>query len=359
MTVVDDGRIALARSSLRCLLETVAPCSRIYRLLPWRPPLRQLRTGSAVFKGQQLTSVIGRAVDAQAILAIQRDHGHHFNDIHLSACWSRLGKLARENRRERVGQQPSTSQESRQSHQPYTSLVELLVPLRKQTIHMLRDRRMRPRTLSNIAHGVVRSGVQSDALWHAIGTASCTLVGRMTPQELTNLAWSFASSGHASPMLFDELATVAGRHIDDFTPQGLSILAWSYATAGHRAPMLFDVLAEATSRRAATFDVQSIFNITWAFATANHSAPTLFHALLPRAVLLATASSFPPLETAMTAWAYTTAGHSAPALFSALSQVTLVLTVALTPTLTTRATLTLTTPRPRSPPRSHRTLRIG
>ena len=96
----------------------------------------------------------------EALLCIYCMYESHLNHIHLSACWSSLGHLAK------------------QSANKYWlhNYAEALEPLAKHTTQTVDARKMHSRELANIAYGAARSmkGKHDNmgALFMALGRAA-------------------------------------------------------------------------------------------------------------------------------------------------------------------------------------------
>ena len=94
----------------------------------------------------------------EALLCIYSTYESHLNHIHLSACWSSLGHLAK------------------QSANKYWlhNYAEALEPLAKHTTQAVDARKMNSRALANIACGAASSnkGKHMGALFMALGRAA-------------------------------------------------------------------------------------------------------------------------------------------------------------------------------------------
>jgi len=191
--------------------------------------------------------------------------------IHLSALWSRLGKLR--GRDEVV----------------CDAHVEQLV---RQTVRVLGT--FGSRLIANTAHGAAKFGL-----------------GGKTPSLFGPLAEA------ATRSIDGFLAAKAASSIDSFNAQAVANTAWAFATAGHDAESLFTALAATAASSIDSFNAQDVANTAWAFATACVSASPLYAALARRA--RDQLHTFQPLDLSMTAWAFATAREPADDLFEAIA----------------------------------------
>ena len=183
-----------------------------------------------------------------------------FNHIHLSACWNKLGHLARDS--EDWYQQPSNA--------------EALESLLKHTLVTVQGSEIEARQLANIAHGVVKSGAFKDrsdsmrALMTALAGSLRAQLGSCNAQELANVAWAFAKSGQVDAELFAALAATAQQqwYLENFNAQEAANITWAFATAGHSDTKLFQALGGLVEERLDSFSTQGLANTAWAFAKA-------------------------------------------------------------------------------------------
>lgn len=259
----------------------------------------------ANISSRSITAEITRASSPHRLLAVHQEHAKAFNDIHLSACWSRVSKLAKQHQQDDA---------------------QLLTRLREQSLAMIREGCLSSRALSNIAHALaVRSPLPPEPwgeMWDAIARSATRRVDDFNEQEMCNLAWAFSSAQRASSPagrdLFNAVSEAGSRRAARFTPLDLSLLAWAFARAQQPAPHLFDALEEVAIRSATKFTPLHLFNLTWAYSTLGHPAPRLYGALAHAGAVMA--ADFEPHQAALTAWAYANAGHPAPELFDALAE---------------------------------------
>ena len=146
-------------------------------------------------------------------------HQENSNHTHLTACWTSLGKLARQTLAERRWLQ---------------SNAQALNPLVQDTVDAAVAREIGSRELANVAYGA---------------------------------ALVFAMVGQPDAPLFTALAREAERHLRDFKPQNLANTAWAFATLGQPDAPLFTALAREAERRVRDFNPQELANTEWAFAT--------------------------------------------------------------------------------------------
>ena len=105
-------------------------------------PVRLLSTGSLcrhdpIIHPAKLTGQLKKATTIEALLCIHRVHESHFNEIHLSACWTSLSQLARQGTAKRSWH------------------MELLV---QHTVQTARAGELHARQLANVVYGVGSSG---------------------------------------------------------------------------------------------------------------------------------------------------------------------------------------------------------
>ena len=227
------------------------------------------------------------------------------NHIHLSACWSVLGRL-----------------EKAAGRRWFIDYATPLESLTKRTLQMVSraDSEVRARELANMAHGVAKSGQASamGPLLAALATSIRQRLSECNSQELANVAWAFAKSGQVDVALFAAVARAAERCLDGFNAQELANMAWAFATAGQSDPRLFTVLARAAERRLEGFSPQGLANTAWAFAKVGHADVALFRAVAQ--VALQRVHGFNGLDLANTAWAFAKLGQFDAELFTALAK---------------------------------------
>ena len=253
-----------------------------------------------------VTSYIKQAWTVDALFHTCSTHGSGFNHIHLSACWNKLGHLARD-----AGQQ---------WFQEYAGALESLVQHTICTISTSTE--IRARELANIAHGVAKSGRGGalSALMEALARSIVSRAGDCNTQELANVAWAFAKAGQPDTELFAALAREAERHLGAFNAQELANTAWAFATIGHPDAQLFAALARVAEQRLGDFSPQGLANTAWAFATAGHLDATLFGAVAKMA--RQRLDGFNAQDLAHTAWAFAKLGQFDAELFTAVARST-------------------------------------
>lgn len=185
--------------------------------------------------------------------------------------------------------------------------------LADHAMRMVREGRLDTWNLSNLSHGVAKTGHMAPQLLDAVASVAIERIDEFEAQGLSNTSWAFATAGHDAPALFDVIARTVPKKLADFIPQHYSSLVWSYASAGHEAPELFEIIADSAAQRATDFNTQSLANISWAYATVGHSAPTLFEAIATESA--GKVSEMKAQELANIAWAFAVNDHLAPALF--------------------------------------------
>lgn len=239
-----------------------------------------------------LTANIKKAASLSELFTHIIRHHHLLNHIHLSACWSALGLLAR-------ASAPGWDAEH----------ADGLQLLRKQTAAVvLNEHTIRARELANIAHGVVKSGQAKpdDELMDTLAAAICPRLRDCNSQELANIAWAFAKAGNSDAHLFSILARAAENRLHSFNGQEVANFAWAFATAGHSDKALFTMLTQTVQKRLADFTAQGLSNLMWAFVKVDLVDAQLFKAMAQ--VTKDRISSFTAQDLAHTAWAFSTAG---------------------------------------------------
>ena len=117
----------------------------------------------------------------------------HFNEIHFSAAWSRLGHLAESCATERgwLAANPSATS-----------------ALQRDTLKRLgRIEKQAPRALSAIAHGAARAeGVRSYQMLSAIAQPAVENVQRLTPSDIANLCGAYATARARPEGLFSSIS---------------------------------------------------------------------------------------------------------------------------------------------------------
>lgn len=250
-----------------------------------------------------ITSFIKKACTMEAVFETFSEHGRHFNHIHLSACWSAIGRLA----------WSADSSWFQKRAGPLDALVQ-------DTISALAASETGARQLANIAHGMAKSGFRGPAasrLMVELGPAIEQRVSQCNAQELANVAWAFAKSGQRDAKLFDALARASEQWCSThFNAQELANTAWGFATAGHEDAALFWSLARGAENRIDEFSTQGLANIAWAFAKASH-LDVEFLAKISLAVRQRV-EEFNAQDLANTALAFSKLGHFDSELFRSL-----------------------------------------
>jgi len=324
--------VAVLRLKARAPVGTVALCSDTV-------------SGRKLLNPRQLNKRISDAESADTIMKLHAQHGGSFDEIHLSTCWSRLGKVARGADAFRLQRDP-----------------ELLAPLTEQTAVAMDG--FGARALSTTAHAVAKlrfTGSPYTRLWEAMRARALLCRGDLnaqglantawafatadrsepdlfnalaeeaipqlpdfSPQALANIVWAFASSSRHAPRLFVAVAAEAPPRLPGFSPQAIAMVAWSFASAGVPAPALFDALAAEVTPRVADCAPQALANLAWAFAVTGHArrVPSLLKAIAAEATLPARLRMFKPQELAHLAWAYAKVGHASPELFRVIASET-------------------------------------
>ncbi|EOD18171.1 hypothetical protein EMIHUDRAFT_461358 [Emiliania huxleyi CCMP1516] len=177
---------------------------------------------------RQLNGRIANASTVDGILQLHAAHGDALDDINLSTCWSRLGRIAKNADRRRLLQDPA-----------------LLAPLARQTAAALDD--WGPWGVSATAHAAAKlrlEGGPYEALWrcHAeftaqqgrpsrlqrhVGAALFRLVGSRPREEVT------IPEGYSLDYLVERGARVA---VEVDGPSHYAAASATASAAQHRAP---------------------------------------------------------------------------------------------------------------------------
>eukprot|EP00929_Paragymnodinium_shiwhaense_P048416 TRINITY_DN24481_c0_g2_i3.p1 TRINITY_DN24481_c0_g2~~TRINITY_DN24481_c0_g2_i3.p1 ORF type:complete len:1080 (-),score=278.32 TRINITY_DN24481_c0_g2_i3:174-3413(-) len=250
-----------------------------------------------------LTSLIKKAWSIQALLETYAAHQSELNHIHLSACWNKLGHLAR-----------AAGQSWFKDH---AKGLEAMV---QHTLRVVSNEAVQARQLVNIAHGIAHSGrgPAMSQLMKALARSIQRRLGDCNAQELANTAWAFAKAGQSDAELFEALARVAEKRISELNAQEVANTVWAFATTGHVDTKLFAAAARVVEQRLGDFTVQGLANTAWAFAKAGHTDTKLFTAMARSAEQRA--DYFFPQDLAQAAWAFAKAGHADTQLFAALAR---------------------------------------
>ena len=252
-----------------CLV--LASCSAALTIKPSSP--------SMGVDPRHLTQWITKSSSVTDLVTLHAQHGHDFNDIHLSAAWVALGRLCSDR---------GSASASKHGYTRFRSmplrLQSALKPLMGRSARMALAGSLTGRELANVIYGVAKSrltdGPTRTGLLDALAAvAISTRLANLKPQELSNICWAYATAGHEAPALFDALAEEAELQCHLFNPQELSNVGWSFATAEHQAPRLLDAVAEASLASLPAFNAQNLANTAWAFSKLGHTSPALFDAI--------------------------------------------------------------------------------
>ena len=193
-----------------------------------------------------LTSHIKNAWTLDDLLQTWSSHKDVFDHIHLSACWSSIGRLASAAPRSTTSpccpQHPSSAASTGSC--PQTRLASLT---EKTVLVVTTSSKIQARQLANIAHGVAKSAgnvegsflspkILMDALATRLLGSEPGNLTECNAQELANVAWAFAKTtnccGKLLRKLFTALSTAARPYLGYFKAQELANLAWAFATVG-------------------------------------------------------------------------------------------------------------------------------
>jgi hypothetical protein len=291
---------------------------------------------------RQLNKRISDAKSADAILQLHAEHGGTFDEIHLSTCWSKLGRVARDADAPRLHRDPellaplteqtavamgrfharalSTTAHAaaklRLTSAPYTRLWEAM---RQRAVQCRGG--MNPQGLANTAWAFATAGRSEPDLFRALAEEAIPQLPSFSPQAIANIVWAFASSSRHSAQLFDAVAVETLKRLSEFPPQAIAMVAWSFASAGASTPALFDALAAEATPRLAACAPQALANLAWGFAVTGHArrVPSLLNAIAEEATLPGRLRMFKPQELAHLVWAFAKVGHASPKLFSAVA----------------------------------------
>jgi hypothetical protein len=231
----------------------------------------------ASIRGDALTHQLDGASSLAELVQLHSAHGDNFQSVHTGACWGRVKKLARAERK-----------------WLHDGGAKKLRPFCEQTAQMLPA--MEPSHVAKTARALGKTRLAGtmpwELVWNALPAATLAKLDVMNPKQLTSTAWAFATvardipgeARHAAPDLFEAVAQEATGRLADFNAQDIANLAWAFATASYEAPLVFDALALEVARRPlADFKPQEMVNTVWAFATVGHAAPELLEAIAAEA----------------------------------------------------------------------------
>ena len=128
-----------------------------------------------------LTGQIKEATTIEVLLRMHRAYKSHLNHIHLSACWTSLGQLAKWGWTERRWVQTN---------------AEPMEPLVQHPVRAAQTGEIGARELANVGYGAACSsmGKSLGALFAALARTAQRRVGEFNAQELANTAWAFATA---------------------------------------------------------------------------------------------------------------------------------------------------------------------
>ena len=259
---------------------------------------------------RMLTSLLTKSYNVQTLLSLFDIHGSYFNQVHMSAFWTTLGKHSKRNPRQLGYLQMQLVRNA-----------TLFERVRTQTTRMIPD--LGHREIGNVAHGMASAGIGSagewSQLWTTLATSCTERLPYMSEQGLVNVVWAFATSTHAAPPLYAEAHRLLLEKIENLTPQGLANAAWAFATARHDAPSYFVGLEEIIRERGVdAFKPQELCNVIWAYATCGIASEEIFD--LAAEYMRENLSDFSPQGIANALWSFATLGHASPALFEAVAR---------------------------------------
>ena len=258
-----------------------------------------------------ITTMLTRSHHVYTLLGLYKQHGATFNQVHISAFWTTLGKHARREARQRIALEKQLRFNA-----------TLFATARTQTVTMLP--KIGGRELVNVAHGAPRLRLPRarvctrctrthvvracacdgarvcghDALAHACVCALARGTGiasaGLSSQGEWVVVWSalerectqrmgvalaqpdhVARPGQAQPGSAHPVkAQLGNMGLAQFSEQGLVNMVWAFATAGHDAP---DLYRDATGRiyeRLEMLTPQGIANTLWV-GRGSHSVPAL------------------------------------------------------------------------------------
>eukprot|EP00747_Dinoflagellata_sp_TGD_P116491 gnl/TRDRNA2_/TRDRNA2_172393_c4_seq2.p1 gnl/TRDRNA2_/TRDRNA2_172393_c4~~gnl/TRDRNA2_/TRDRNA2_172393_c4_seq2.p1 ORF type:complete len:311 (+),score=34.16 gnl/TRDRNA2_/TRDRNA2_172393_c4_seq2:115-1047(+) len=216
----------------------------------WFLPARLLSTGTTETpESAALTNELTQAATIQALLCTLHAHQSQLSDIHVSACWSSLGTLAREN--------PT---QVRSLEEKVGDGLKLLL---QYTTQAVKDGRLGTRELANVAYNAAcLGGVGSlSELFGELGTSATGRVNDFSAEELANITWAFSTVNQFDETLFTAVARAMEKCIGDFNVQSLVNTAWAFATADQCDDKLFAALATPMERRVGDFSAQNLANM--------------------------------------------------------------------------------------------------
>ena len=251
-----------------------------------------------------LTALLTGAPTVETLLRLHERHVTAFNEVHISAFWSTLGKLTRQNRRQASWLHDNS---------------EALRPAREHTSNMMPA--LGPRELAQTAHGAASAHVGSAppwaSWWGRLAASTLPVMDQLTHHELNISAYAFARSRASVPAFFDGVSWQVAQRLESLQPPQLALLAWSFSAAQHPAPTLMAALAATATPRIADFSAEQVSMLTSAFVRTETQAHDFFAAL--EAELPDRLRAFRPRELSHTVLTLARAGHSSPVLYEALA----------------------------------------
>lgn len=262
----------------------------------------------------------------EELIQLVRSHGK-LSPLNLSAFWSRLAQLLRNERKK-----PSMPQELKQAAQHLKEILDVTMTeagdfgsrelsgaalgVAKVVIHARTTRGSRAQGRHDVMFQEVFLGNSSQAsrdIFESFASAA-DAIPRFDARDLCNLAYSFALVNYLpvfedGETLIDQIARHASACLEIFNSQGLSNLVWSCAKLGAPQPRLFEEVADAIVKRdPEIFNPQDLSNIVWAYATMGESNKKLFQKIAD-AFILKEKAMFAPQHLSIIVWSYASVGE--------------------------------------------------
>ena len=298
-------------------------------------------------RARQLTTSITSSPDAESLLSLFARRGDDFNDRHISAFWTTLGRLAR------------AGQTRLRLHADADAVDALREPCHA-TAALLSTQLVEPRVVSSVLHSLAAARLTGHGPWEHVWRdgASAALASNLreyAPQALSNLAWALAHNRGSAPSdLLDAIAIEITACHDPACPRPLTERCpppeqWPLSSPpdpplglpAHPAARACPQARLSSPHSARSFTPQGLANTAWAFAEVSRPASAggaaigaaagraaaaaspllparLFDAIA--AVAASRAADFNEQELSNLARAFATAGHEAPELLDAIAR---------------------------------------
>lgn len=181
-------------------------------------------SSAKTLRGPALTNALKRSGSVPALIEQHSMHRQSFNEISLSAFWTRFGLLGSKWSADESAAEIALSAIVQDTLDKISSDPE--------DVHCYKCRQ-----LTSTAHGLAKSGYghlkATRPLWDRIQGATLEQIATYSPREIATTAWSFAKVGLGQTYrdLFRALELEAFTTLASYTTQGLANLAWAFAKA--------------------------------------------------------------------------------------------------------------------------------